>query len=145
MSTVKEHLASMHERSAADHIAKSKFHAGMHKNFSKLAECAKAQMGDDDGDAGECLQGIAELHKTMASHHADEAEAHVGHAKELTRAMKAAMGGADPDTVQPMPAGLSIVAPTAPQYRAVPRTGAPPFQQRPSVPVEFTDLVKIEE
>jgi hypothetical protein len=119
--TVREHLTKAHEAIAQHHRAMSKCHK---------AAIGKAEAGNPD----------REFHKVAAAAHDQAADAHDAMCEDCAKAV-----ADDLNKTMPWPTGLSAVAPNAPGIRAVPRGGQPQIPARPNVPIEFSDLIKIEE
>lgn len=118
MSTVKSHLAKLHERHAANHLKLGNFHKAMADHFQALGECM------EKSDVAECLSAIRDLHKTMAAHHANEAESHLADAKELSAAAKAD-GVDDLSKIVPIPGIQNFHGEPPAHVRLVPRAGQP--------------------
>lgn len=114
MATVRQHLKTMHEGMVAHHKAMSACH---------MAACNKA------------MDYQKEFHEAAGAEHANMADWHSEQADACSKAMDS-----DLNKLQPLPTGFRRVAPTAPI--AVPRAGGPPIQ-KPNVPEEFADLVKV--
>jgi hypothetical protein len=141
--TVREHLAELHGEAAAHHDAKASYHdsrekshmkhAALHKTMHKNAGMSEDQEGPHLSFALLHEQDAA-LHKTAAAHHRRYADYHRNAAAETAKAMDS-----DLSKVQPLPSGLSRVAPENPN-RMVRRPGQPE-PERPPVPLEFEKLV----
>jgi hypothetical protein len=120
---VKQHLQKYFTRAVEHHLQKAKHHAAMSTHFGKLATMHKAK--SDMQDTAALYQSISDAHSEMNDEHAGMGEHCAECAKAFTASHKAAgMGGdVDLDALEPLPAGLSRVTPTAPGVRAVIRTG----------------------
>jgi hypothetical protein len=109
---VSEHLAAFH-KTAANH------HGTLAKCYGKLAGFGKAAKPKDEDSEGleECLQKIADSHAAQAAFHKEAMEA-------CSKAAEAADLVKKANQVEPLPAGISAVAPERTQgVRMVPRTG----------------------
>jgi hypothetical protein len=118
---VKQHLQKYFTRAAEHHLEKSKHHQAMSTHFGKLATMHKAK--SDMQHTAAVYQSVADAHGEMADEHAGMGEHCAECAKAFTASHKAAGFGDDMDALEPLPAGLSRVAPTAPGVRAVIRSG----------------------
>jgi hypothetical protein len=111
--TVREHL--------------KKAHAAMAEHHRAMSACHTAAMGKG-------MDNQQEFHRAAASAHDAAAESHDAMCNECAKAMHA-----DLAKVQPLPQGISRVAPDNPNIRPIPRYGAKPLAT--AVDEEFEFLV----
>jgi hypothetical protein len=123
MGRVSQHLEKVHSHLAAHHTEL----ANCYKTVADFGKAAKSNM--EGGDAlRECLGKIAAQHEATSAFHTKMA----GECKKATEA-----ADLEKNAMEPLPEGLSRVAPEQRTVRMVPRTGAP------AMPIEKTQAGKI--
>jgi len=125
MATVKEHLQKMHQAMSDHHTLMAKCHS---------TAMGKAVAGDVNH---EYHKTSAALHEAAASSHDEMCETCVKGTDVIDLAKRG-------DQVQPLPPGLSRLAPNAPRVTAVPRHGHP-VAAAANVPAQFAKLVSTED
>ena len=126
MGKVSQHLEKVHSHLAAHHTE-------LAECYGKVADFGKAGKSDmEGGDAlRECLGKIAAQHTATAAFHK-------AMASECTKAIEAGDVQKTSMEPEPLPAGLSRIAPERTStIRAVPRVGAP------QMPIEKANAGKI--
>ena len=144
MSTVRQHLQTLHTNLADHHQKKTEHHAKMASHFAKLAKhLGKTETTEAAKDSKGILEALASEHEEMSQHHAGQVEFH--HAQ-----IEGCMKGMDSDLekranqLQP----LNGISGVTPGVRAVPRPGQQPVNkapEKPNVPLEFQKLFTVEE
>jgi len=112
------------------------------EHFKAAHEFHRAASVARDGLASEC---DGEGYETMAEHHRTLSKLHANysmHCKAMQDAMARKALEDELNKMQPLPTGVSRLAPTNPTLTAVPRFGSRPLEQ--TIEPEFADLVKIQ-
>jgi hypothetical protein len=122
MASMKQHLADMHKKMAAHHVAMSTHSDALAKCMGKAAEAS---------DATKILNAMTSEHQQMAAYHADSADA----------CEKAASA----DLNKMVPLSVSGIAPERPVIRSIPRTGAPSLSTIAQVNPAFAKLLEVDE
>ena len=139
MSTVRQHLQTLHTNLADHHQKKTEHHAKMASHFAKLAKhLGKTETTEAAKDSKGILEALASEHEEMSQHHAGQVEHHNA---QVEACMKADAG----DLNKLVPTSVSAVTPGV---RAVPRPGQQPVNkapEKPNVPLEFQKMFEVED
>jgi hypothetical protein len=129
MATMRDHLKTVHEKSAESHIRMAKAHRTISNHFGK------SEMVEGSKD-------LAAAHEELASAHTDAADYHVSCCKELLAAGKL-LSGEDLEKIAPdSVSGINRYPERGVQM--IPRPGAPALGKA-TVPQEFSHLVSVDE
>jgi hypothetical protein len=118
MSSMREHLADVHKRTAAHHGTKAALHETAATHYKALAKhLSKTETTEAAKDSKGLLEALSAIHEQHSQEHANMAEFHSACAEKCDKAADAA------DLNKIVPTQVSVVAPTRPTITPVLRPG----------------------